>query len=114
MQGFSQIPILDLDQIYSPTSSAYHLFLSSLQDALVHVGFFYLKNHGIPQTVQDAALERSRAFFDLPLEKKLEIETVKSRHFVGYNRMRAEKTVSLTDHNESIAVCSPLLCLRME
>ena len=107
MGDFSQIPVLDLDLIYA--RETYNQFLADLRDALVRIGFFYLEGHGIPSEVQSAALDRFKAFFDLPLEKKLEIETVKSRHFVGYNRMRAEKTASIADHNESLAVCVSLI-----
>lgn len=100
MDDFKEIPILDLDLIYS--ESTYNQFLTGLQDALMRVGSFYLKGHDISDPVWDAALAQSRAFFELPLEQKLEIETVKSRHFLGYNRAEVETT---SGYGESIAVC---------
>ncbi|GAB1313735.1 hypothetical protein MFIFM68171_03945 [Madurella fahalii] len=104
---FVSIPTLDLSLARS--SETKERFLSELRNALVRVGFFYVKNHSIPGHVQQDALQQSMAFFNLPLEKKLEIETVYSKHFLGYNRMDAEKTSARADHNESIAIGADLL-----
>ena len=100
---FASIPTIDLSLASSPSTRS--LFLSGLRDALVRVGFFYVKNHSIPDQVQQDAAEQSFEFFALPLEKKLEVATVHSKHFLGYNRMGAESTSDRTDINESIAVC---------
>ena len=100
---FSKVPVLDYSLALSPDTKPQ--FLSELRNALVRVGFFYLSNHSIPEKVQQEAIDQSNAFFDLPLEKKLEIETLHSKHFLGYNRMNAEKTVAVVGHNESLFVC---------
>ena len=99
---FTQIPIIDLALVKSPATKPQ--FLLQLRDALVRVGFFYIKNHAITADVQQKAQDQCMEFFNLSLEKKLEVETVHSKHFVGYNRMDAEKTATQVDHNESIAV----------
>ncbi|KAL2153915.1 hypothetical protein VTH82DRAFT_2591 [Thermothelomyces myriococcoides] len=106
MGDFTVVPTLDLSLASSPETKAQ--FLSELRDALVRVGFFYVKNHSIPGHVQQDAIQKSTEFFNLPLEKKLEVETVNSRHFLGYNRMDAEKTGARIDHNESIAIGADL------
>ncbi|KAM4067044.1 2OG-Fe(II) oxygenase superfamily protein [Hirsutella rhossiliensis] len=99
---FTAIPILDLSLARSPTTKPQ--FLAELRNALVCVGFLYVRNHSLPEQVQQEALQRSMAFFDLPLDKKLEMETVHSKHFLGYNRIDAERTGAEIDHNESIAI----------
>ena len=99
---FTTIPIIDLVLAESPATKPQ--FLLQLRNALVRVGFFYIRNHGITADMQQNAKDQSIEFFNLPLEKKLEVETVHSKHFVGYNRMDAEKTATQIDHNESIAV----------
>ncbi|KAJ7258774.1 hypothetical protein B0H12DRAFT_436015 [Mycena haematopus] len=48
------------------------------------VGFFYVKNHGIPDEVTQGTLAQMARFFDLPLDKKLEVENKKSSNFMGY------------------------------
>lgn len=54
--------------------------------------------------MQRNAIQQATEFFDLSLDKKLEMETVKSKHFLGYNIMASEKTAAEIDYNESIAV----------
>lgn len=70
------------------------------------MGFFYVKNHSIPDGDIQDAIRESTALFELPIEKKPEIETVNSRHSLRYNRMHAESTAAKVDHNESIAASS--------
>lgn len=102
-EDFSTIPVIDLALAGSPATKPQ--LLSDLRNALVRVGFLYVRNHSIPEHVQQDALHQSKEFFSLPLEKKLEIETVNSKHFLGYNRMNSQKTAAEIDHSESIAVC---------
>ncbi|KAG9251282.1 2OG-Fe(II) oxygenase superfamily [Emericellopsis atlantica] len=97
---FTEVPVVDFALSQSPATKLE--FLSQLRNALVHVGFFYLSNHSIPDQVQQAALAQSEAFFSLPLQKKLDLETAKSKHFLGYNGMNSEKTVAVTGNNESV------------
>ncbi|GJJ15461.1 hypothetical protein Clacol_009739 [Clathrus columnatus] len=43
-----------------------------IRHACLTAGFFYVKNHGIPEELPLEAVERSKAFWDLPEKKKLE------------------------------------------
>jgi isopenicillin N synthase-like dioxygenase len=47
---FTEIPILDVSHAKSPETKAQ--LLADLQDALVRVGFLYVKNHSIPEEVE--------------------------------------------------------------
>ena len=42
-------------------------------------GFFYLKNHGIPEQTVGSAVEAMDGFFKLPMENKVEISINRSR-----------------------------------
>jgi isopenicillin N synthase-like dioxygenase len=42
-----------------------------LRQACETIGFFYIRNHGVPQGIIDAAFDASRRFFELPLEERL-------------------------------------------
>lgn len=42
-------------------------------DACVNVGFFYVKNHGIPEEKMFGALDVGKKFFALPEETKLKV-----------------------------------------
>lgn len=95
---FTSIPVLDLSLVESPTTKP--KFLSELREALLIVGFFYLKNTSIPVDVQRAFVQKSKEFFDLPEEKKLEIDMINSKHFLGYSRLGCERTARKTDNRE--------------
>src|SRR2546421_13075163 len=70
--SFSSIPILDLslaeDSVTKPA------FLNDLRNALLEVGFLYIKNFGIDDELIQQVIEECIAFFDLPMEEKLKIE----------------------------------------
>ena len=103
---FTSIPVLDLSLVESPASKP--IFLSELREALVMVGFFYLKNTSVSAEVQKTFVQKSKEFFELPLEKKLEIDMVNSKHFLGYSRLGCERTARKTDHREMIDVSKQL------
>lgn len=58
------IPSIQLDNTDIDT------LVKDLRSACVHVGFFYLENHGIPQTLIQRVMDQSKLLFDLPLEEK--------------------------------------------
>ena len=70
--SFDSVPILDLARARHPSTKP--IFLSSLRDALLTVGFFYIKNTGIDDSLIQDVVEQGRAFFDLPQEEKLKIQ----------------------------------------
>ncbi|OJI88796.1 hypothetical protein ASPTUDRAFT_60618 [Aspergillus tubingensis CBS 134.48] len=83
--SFVSIPIIDYSLALSPATKT--LFLEQLKEALVMVGFFYLKNPPIAADVKEAFVEKAIQLCNLPLEKKLEIDMVNSRHFLGYSQL---------------------------
>ena len=88
MASFTEIPILDLSLANSPDTKLQ--FLDDLRHALLEVGFLYIKNTGIdPALVEDAKRE-GLAFFDLPMEAKLEVEMKQAASFLGYSRLGNE------------------------
>lgn len=105
VSGFTSIPVLDLSLVESPATKP--IFLSRLREALVIVGFFYLKNisHWVPEDLQKNFVQKSKDLCNLPLEKKLEIEMIKSKHFLGYSRLGCERTAMKVDHREMFDVC---------
>lgn len=97
-ENFTTIPVLDFAQVSSPSTKS--AFLENLRDALVNVGFFYLRNAPISPNLQSVFTAKSLELFQLPLEKKLEIEMVNSPHFLGYSKLGAEITALKQDHRE--------------
>ncbi|KAJ5769529.1 Oxoglutarate/iron-dependent dioxygenase [Penicillium odoratum] len=104
--AFTSIPILDFAQTLSPLTKPE--FLNALREALINVGFFYLKNPPISLVSQSTLIEKGLKLFELPLEKKLEIEMVNSPHFLGYSRLGAEITALKPDHREQFDFATEL------
>ena len=49
MADFSEIPLIDLAPIYGDDAKAKQRMAAALREACIRVGFFYVKNHGIPE-----------------------------------------------------------------
>jgi len=58
-----------------------------IHKACRETGFFYVANHGVPQSVIDAQFECARGFFALPLERKLALHMKRSASTAGYEPM---------------------------
>lgn len=106
---FTTIPILDYTLSSSPETKA--TFLAELRNALINVGFFYLTNPPIAPRVRNALVDKTFEIFNLPLEKKLEIEMVNNKHFLGYSRLGAELTARTPDYREQFDVCTHLIVM---
>jgi isopenicillin N synthase-like dioxygenase len=98
--SFDTIPILDLSLARSPDTKP--SFLNDLRHALLEVGFLYIKNTGIPADLIEDVIQQGKAFFDLPLEKKLEVEMKNAKSFLGYSKLGMEITRFKTDWREQI------------
>ena len=57
----------------------------TIHDACTQIGFFYLTNHGVPQSVIDAAEQAARTFFAFPVDTKRRA-AVNMRHR-GFNAL---------------------------
>ena len=79
--SFSAIPVLDLALVRNEETKP--AFLESLRNALLDVGFLYIKNTGIDDHLIQDVIEQGKAFFGLPDEKKLEIQMKKKPSFLG-------------------------------
>lgn len=74
---FNEIPIISLA---SPKKE----LIAQLTDACTRVGFFYIKDHNVPQEKIDNLFKTAESFFALDDEKKDEINYKKSKILRGY------------------------------
>jgi hypothetical protein len=81
---FKEVPVIDLAGLSSGEISDRIAVAREVRDACIRVGFFYVKNHGVPQEVIDRAFEVSKKFFSLPAEDKMEVYVTKNESFKGY------------------------------
>ncbi|KAL4602409.1 hypothetical protein ACB092_10G051400 [Castanea dentata] len=77
-----KLPIIDL------TSPDRISTASSIRQACIDYGFFYLLNHGIEEELLGKVFEESKKFFLLPLEEKMKMPRKEHR---GYTPLYAEK-----------------------
>ena len=82
---FREIPVLDLS--LARDESTKPAFLEQLLDALLNVGFLYIKNTGIDQALFDKVCAEGIRFFDLPEDEKLRIEMKNAKSFLGYSKV---------------------------
>ena len=81
-----EIPVIDLTGMRNPATI--HDVASRVADASKSTGFFYIANHGTPQSSIAGMFDAARHFFALPLESKMEIALMRSRSYRGYLPMK--------------------------
>ncbi|WP_420390326.1 isopenicillin N synthase family dioxygenase [Marinobacter sp.] len=83
------LPIIDLS-LLSGTEQQRQALTSSLTEACLHTGFFYIREHGIPPELIDQVFRESQALFNLPKKHKQAIHKAHSRANRGYESMRGQ------------------------
>lgn len=87
----SEIPIIDISGIFSPSLSARKAVAAQIHNAATNNGFFYIRNHGIPTSVTDAAHDGCLSFFRQPQETKNLANAKQSAYFNGYKPPRSQR-----------------------
>lgn len=69
----------------------------SIAEACRDYGFFYVKNHGVSELVQNNLLNTLKKFFTLPLGEKEKIKSHGTPGMAGYFKFQSETTAYLVD-----------------
>jgi isopenicillin N synthase-like dioxygenase len=98
------IPVIDIKPLLDPVASPdlRRGTAREIREACLNTGFFHVVNHGVPEVHRQRLFAEMRAFFALPLERKMEIFIGKSEHFRGYIPLGGEVTGGRRDWHESI------------
>jgi isopenicillin N synthase-like dioxygenase len=97
----SWVPLVDLS-----ASDA----VDSVADACRRVGFLTVVGHGVPALVLDGAWNAAQQFFDLPLERKMQVAMPRPGYPYGYSPLQGETLaaslghVGLPDLKQSFAI----------
>jgi len=92
----NQIPIIDLSVSEEVNASLIH-------EALKHVGFLYVKNHGVPEELQQELSNLSKSFFNMEDGHKREYDMVKGgKAWRGYFPFKGELTAGTPDLKEGL------------
>ncbi|KAF2017644.1 Clavaminate synthase-like protein [Aaosphaeria arxii CBS 175.79] len=103
---FTTLPNLPLSAALSPTTKPQ--FLHDLRAALLNVGFLYISDTGLPDTLIADVIAECKGFFEnLPDEEKERIEMKNQKSFLGWSRLDNETTALNTDHREQLDLSTP-------
>ena len=97
---FEEVPQVDLGPMFGGVERARRRVGDAVRDACSDVGFFYIRNHGVPQATVDKVFTQTARFFDLPETVKREIHASQSRYFRGYSGLFEERHDAATDYYE--------------
>ncbi|OOF91756.1 hypothetical protein ASPCADRAFT_56492 [Aspergillus carbonarius ITEM 5010] len=103
----AEIPVLDLAGLDGDAEARTSL-AANIRAAAQNTGFFYVKNHGIPQTLIEDALTQAKAFFHQPQAEKEKVSNFKLQHMDGYHAVgttQVNKTETKgTDRKETFSL----------
>ncbi len=68
------IPVLDLGPFLAGETGALARVAEEVRSALEEIGFFFVENHGVSQTLIDRVFEESARFHAQPLDRKLSLK----------------------------------------
>ncbi|KAF3384707.1 putative iron/ascorbate oxidoreductase [Penicillium rolfsii] len=104
------IPVIDLSTIDSTSLEERQKLARAIFEACTQVGFFYIKNHGIPEALVDGIHDAAARFFDLPEKEKMRFYIGNSQKFRGYSPIGGEKSTGTEDdpvpEDEAVGVLS--------
>jgi isopenicillin N synthase-like dioxygenase len=84
-EATTDLPIIDIADITSSNAAKRKAVAKTICDAAITAGFFYVRNHGIPEEdIKSIFRESKRFFHDLSLAEKMEYDTAKHEHYYGY------------------------------
>ena len=101
---FKEIPVIDISPLVGPQDNPKSLRKTAkeIENACKNIGFFYVKNHQIPQNHLDAVILVMQEFFNLPEEEKMKIHIGNSDVFRGYTPLGKELTNAKNDWHECV------------
>jgi isopenicillin N synthase-like dioxygenase len=77
-----EFPVLDLEPYFNGEADADIKLAEQLKEVCETIGFFFLKNHHVPQSIIEDMFAKTRGFHDLSMEEKLAITINKNQR--GY------------------------------
>lgn len=81
---FTEIPIVDMTDAFSDEFELRLKVAKNIASACEKVGFFYIKNHGVPQQLMDDTMDAARKFFKKPVDVKMQEHIYNSKDLRGY------------------------------
>src|SRR5690242_6240958 len=77
-----EIPLIDVSDFIAGRPGAAAKAAAELRFAFENVGFYYLRGHGVPQSLIDDTYAAAARFHAQPMEAKLDVRA--DDHIIGY------------------------------
>ena len=108
-QQLTQVPIIDVSSLRNETGDIKEV-ANTLRKACTEYGFFYIRNHGISEQLQNDLVTLSHQFFQLDLEEKMQIKmALGGKAWRGFFPVKGELTSGKPDLKEGIYFGSELV-----
>ncbi|KAH9884543.1 2OG-Fe(II) oxygenase [Xylariomycetidae sp. FL2044] len=101
-----EIPIVHISGIFSDSLADRQAVAAEIRRAATTSGFFYMKNHGVPEEAIRTCLAAANNFFHQPEEVKQRVSVAGSKWFNGWNGPKSHRAnaVESVDHRESFGM----------
>jgi isopenicillin N synthase-like dioxygenase len=86
----ASLPVIDISGLSRKNAANRHAVGVQLRSACLDNGFFYIKNHGVSETLVDDVFKEAAAFFSLPAAQKAEVDKAKSKANRGYEPLQGQ------------------------
>jgi len=96
--GLNEIPVLNFADFADGDGARTRLF-SELHEACARVGFFYIRNHGVPAAAIDDVFNQAHRFFALPEPDRETVRLTHSPWYRGYLPTGASGANKVTRNN---------------
>ncbi|BFM48418.1 2-oxoglutarate and iron-dependent oxygenase domain-containing protein [Marinomonas sp. THO17] len=90
------IPLIDLAKLTSASDAVRQQEIQSLDTACREIGFFYLVNTGLPNSLMQALMREAKRFFNQPQQVKNAIDIKNSANHRGYGNIGEEQLDEVT------------------
>jgi isopenicillin N synthase-like dioxygenase len=84
------LPVVDISGLSSQSIADRKAESAQLRAACLDKGFFYISNHGVPETLVGYVFKEAAAFFALPTEQKAQVDKSKSKANRGYEPLQGQ------------------------
>lgn len=82
--SFESIPVIDIAAMFGGDSRGRRETAAAVRTACRDVGFFYIRNHRVPDALIDRAFAECERFFALPFEEKMAVDIHTIRRHRGF------------------------------
>ncbi len=80
----SEIPIIDFGRFLNGDAAERQAVAEQISDAARRIGFFYIVNHGVPESLRQSVLSEAREFFARPMDEKMTCAPIEDGKWCGY------------------------------